>query len=85
MHKRSFAAIFNDPMGAEQGEMFRHGGSIASHKFDEFSHGALPATEAVHNLQAGLIGQRFHHARLLRECVAICHRSRYLARWPYSP
>jgi hypothetical protein len=43
MHKRSFAAILDDPMGAEQGEMLRHGGSIASHQFDEFSHGALPA------------------------------------------
>ncbi len=83
MYKCSLPTVLDDPMGAKQSEMFRHCRSVASHQIDEFSHSALPAAEAVHNLQSRFIGQSFQHLCLLREYVAFCHRSLNMAEWPY--
>ncbi len=79
MHKRSLPAVLDDSVGAKQSEMFRHGRCIASYQIDKFSHRALTAAEAVHDLQPGFIGQCLQHLCLLREYMAFRHRSRYMA------
>lgn len=83
MHKRSFPTVLDDSMGAQQGEMLRHGRSIASYQINELSHRALPTAKAVHNFQPGFVGECFKYLGLLREYVALRHRSHRMAEWPY--
>src|SRR5690606_31955387 len=71
-HDASLAPVAHDAVGTQHGQVFRDGGAVRADQVREFPHRAGPARQAVHDLQAGLVGERLQDLGLApEEVVAI--------------